>query len=84
MGTVTHITTNETMRDDLTRSLLRNGRAYAGFTWGEFQRAMEAFGVRSDDKLASIEFGISQMGSGWLTFDRDEDGAVEIREAHRG
>lgn len=57
--------------------------AYANRTVGEFKRALELLGVKDSDPLASIEYGVSQYGSGYVRLERDEDGAIEIREVSR-
>lgn len=57
--------------------------AYANRTVGEFKRALELLGAKDDDPLASIEYGVSQYGSGYIRLERDEDGAIEVREASR-
>lgn len=54
--------------------------ASAGVTWGAFKRAADAL-LSDDDRIGSIEFG--EHGTRLLTVDRDEVGAVEIREMRR-
>lgn len=57
--------------------------AYANRTLGEFIDAVVSLGVRLDEPLASIEFGVSLWGSGYVQVHRGEDGTVEIREVRR-
>jgi hypothetical protein len=74
------VTTPFTLKDDLRQSLRLHG-AVAGNTWGSFCDAMEALGIRRDDLLASIEFRISQFGSGRIVCEQNEDGeGWEVRE----
>ena len=76
-----HITTGETLADDLraSRSLeLRHGSVHAGLTWAGFKAAMERLGVTDEDHLASIEFGVT-AGTGRICRDDAPDG-IEIRE----
>lgn len=57
--------------------------AYANQTFGDFVAAAKELGVKDSDVLSSIEFGVSQYGSGLLQADRDDSGAVELREVRR-
>lgn len=57
--------------------------AYANRIFGEFKRACEQLGIRDDDPLGSIEYGVSQYSTGYIRKDVDDDGAVEIREVSR-
>ena len=54
--------------------------AYVGRTWGDLKRAIELLGVRDDDALASIEYGVIWHRSGLIALERDEHGSAEIRE----
>ena len=78
-----HVTANTTIAADLQRSLRARGGVPAGMTWASFRAAMEQLGVRDDDYLGSIEYGVMQGGSGYLVRD-DENGLVEIRELRGG
>lgn len=72
-------TVDDTIARDLRASLnLRNG-VPAGLTWGDFQAAMKLLGVKDTDRLASVEYGCGQFGSGCITRDDANDG-IEIRE----
>ena len=51
----------------------------AGVTWGHFKQAVERLGVTDGQPLASIEFGVAQLGSGRIVAEVARDG-VEIRE----
>ena len=74
------VTTNATIQDDLAHTLrARTWGVQAGTTWGSFKRAMAQLGVDDDDRLASVEFGCKQGGSGHLLRDDAVDG-IEIRE----
>mgnify|MGYP001606329850 FL=1 len=68
-----------TLREALVMSLNARRGVYAGQTWGDFQAAMLQLGMKDSDQLASIEYGIVQMGAGRLMRDDTEEG-VEIRE----
>lgn len=50
-----------------------------GLTWGDFKAAMHTLEVEDGDRLASIEFGCKQCGSGRIVRDDAPDG-IEIRE----
>ena len=63
---------------DLERRAIERG-LWAGVTWGDFKRAIEGLGVRDDDRLASIEYGVAMNGRGVIVRD-DDDMGVEIRE----
>ena len=52
----------------------------AGVTWRDFMLAMTRLGVKPDDWVASIEYGVAQGGTNVLTRDEDEHGGIEIRE----
>jgi hypothetical protein len=54
--------------------------AFSGQTVGEFLQALQLLGVREDDALASIEFGVRRYGNRHVCAERNEFGAVEIRE----
>lgn len=59
----------------------RNRRCvYAGLTWGDFKKAVEALGVTDTTDLGSIEYGITKYGGAHVIADQDDCGAVEIRE----
>lgn len=65
---------------DLKASLIARGAAKpVGSTWGSFKSAVEALGVRDDDTLACIEYGVRYAGSSYIVRDEDEDG-IEVRE----
>ncbi len=57
--------------------------AYTNRTFGEFVKAARDLGIRDSDPLASIEYGISGTGTGYIRSERDDDGALEIREQSR-
>jgi len=85
-GTIVHhpssagITTNATIVGDLRRSLQLRG-ACAGLTWGDFKDAVQSLGVTDRTPLASIEYGIAQLGTGRIEADYDDEPtSVEIRE----
>ena len=84
LGTMTiAITADDTIVNDLRaslQSLLRGGSVQAGMTWGTFKAAVKALGVADADRIASIEFGCKQYGSGRIVRDDAPDG-IEIREA---
>lgn len=75
-----HVTTNRTIGRDLRASLAARTGVRAGCTWGDFTRAVEGLGVRENDQLASIEYGVAQDGNGLLLMDTDDAGCVDIRE----
>jgi len=72
-------TTNATIVQDLKASILARAGVPAGQTWGEFKEAMRHLGVSDDMPLASIEYGVSQVGNGRLVIDTEPHG-IEIRE----
>jgi hypothetical protein len=73
------LTTNDTTGRDLRASLsLRHG-VPTGNTWGAIKAAMTVLGVRDDDRIASIEYGVMQFGSGRIVRDDAPDG-IEIKE----
>jgi hypothetical protein len=57
--------------------------AYTNTTWRDFKHAMQLLGVKDTDPLASIEYGVSADGVGAIKAERDEQGAIEIREVSR-
>lgn len=57
--------------------------AYTNRTFGEFVKAAHELGISDHDPLASVEYGVSQAGTGFIKMERDEDGAIEIREVSR-
>lgn len=57
--------------------------AYTNRTFGEFIKAARELGIGDHDPLASIEHGVSATGTGFIRMERDEDGAIEIREVSR-
>ena len=75
-----HITTDETLAQDLRASLIerRHGSVHTGLTWADFKTAMTALGVTDEDHVASIEFGVT-AGTGRICRDDAPDG-IEIRE----
>jgi len=56
--------------------------AYAGRTVGDFIKALRELGVRDDDVLSSIEYGIgrTRFSTGYIHAERDENGDWEFRE----
>jgi len=58
--------------------------AYANRTVGDFLNALRQLGVRDEDDLGSIEYGISQFHTAHICVERDEHGAWEVREVPRG
>lgn len=57
------------------------GSPYAGDTWGDFMRAMAEAGVRPNDVIGSIEFGVALRATGRLCIERDANDAIDVREA---
>lgn len=57
--------------------------AYANQTVLDFFSALFRLGVRLEDRLGSIEYGISQCPSGHVCVERDEQGRIEVREVRR-
>lgn len=57
--------------------------AYCNRTFGEFIKACRDIGIHDDDPLSMIEYGCSQLGSGFICKERDEDDGIEIREVSR-
>ena len=51
----------------------------AGRTVGQFINALRALGLTDDMGLASIEYGVAQMGSGRLVAEIGDHG-IEVRE----
>lgn len=80
--TLARITTDETLAADLRRSLEQRG-VCTGRTWGDFKRAVEAFGVDDAAPLSMIEYGVSQLGAGRITA-VDEGAGIEVREMSAG
>lgn len=76
------ITSDATLSRDLVASLNRQDGISAGLTWREFQAAMTLLGVGPEDRIASIEFGCTQFGTGRLMREDAPDG-IEIRESTR-
>lgn len=73
------VTTDDTLARDLRASLnVRNG-VPAGVTWGQFKAAMTVLGVQDEDRIASIEYGCKQYGTGSIVRDDAPDG-IEVRE----
>jgi hypothetical protein len=52
-------------------------------TWGDLVRAVADLGVREDEPLAAIEWGVTSTGSGRLCVEREDDGAVVLRERRK-
>jgi len=74
------VTTDATLEKDLRASLdLRVQGVPAGLTWGQFKAAMVLLDVKDSDRLASIEYGCAQTGTGRVVRDDAPDG-IEIRE----
>lgn len=57
---------------------LRNG-VPVGVTWKGFCDAMRVLGVKDDDRIACIEFGVRQGAMGRIIREDAPDG-IEIRE----
>lgn len=55
----------------------------AGFTVGDFLKALRELGIRDSDLLTSIEYGIAQAGTGELCVERDLAGAITVHEVTR-
>lgn len=73
-----HVTTDRTLLRDLQRSLKARGFD-AGTTFGDFVEAVKRAGIRDNDPLGSIEYGVSQTPTGRIVVDHTDDG-IEIRE----
>ena len=73
------VTTNDTIARDLRTSLLLREGVPMGLTWGSIKAAMTILGVSDEDRVASIELGVGQLGCGRLFRDDEPDGIV-IRE----
>ncbi len=73
------ITTDRTVGRDLRASLAIRDGVPAGLCWGDFKAAMTLLGVGDEDRVASIEFGCKQLGTGRIVRDDAPDG-IEIRE----
>lgn len=71
------VTTDATLRADLEASLRHQG-CFAGYTWGEFKKAMAFLGVTDEDQIDSIEFG-GVNASRVIKIARSDDG-LEVRE----
>lgn len=71
------VTTDATLRADLQASLRKQG-GFAGYTWGEFKRAMRFLGVKDNDRLDSIEFG--GLNASRVITIGDGDEGLEVRE----
>lgn len=74
------VTDHEPTIQELADRLKSRTGVDAGTTWAEFVEAVERLGVRPEDNIASIEWGIAATGSGLLTVDEDELGFKDIRE----
>jgi hypothetical protein len=73
-----------TLGNAITRAVTADLRtAYTNRTFGEFIKAARELGISDHDPLASIEYGVSGTGSGFIRMERDEDGAIEVREVSR-
>lgn len=78
-----HVTTPFTLKTDLRDTLRLRGVAVGG-TVGDFLNALMALGIKLDDPLASIEWRVSQFGTGRVICEQNEDGeGWEIREKQR-
>jgi hypothetical protein len=73
------VTTNDTVIRDLKASLVQREGVPMGLTWGDVKAAFQLLGVRDDDRIAGIELGMAQLGSGRLYRDDEADGIV-VRE----
>jgi hypothetical protein len=73
------LTTDATLARDLRASLALRDGVPVGNTWASFKAAMEVLGVGDEDRVASIEFGVAQLGSSRIVRDDEADGIV-IRE----
>lgn len=74
------ITTDKTLMRDLRASLAAHEGVACGLTWGSFKWAMAQLGVRDDDALASIEYGVSRLGGNGKLYRDDAEDGIEIRE----
>ena len=72
-------TTDKTIVRDLRASLAVRRGAKSGETFGDFLAGVRSLGVTDDMPLSMIEFGVSQLGNGYITVDTNENG-IEIRE----
>ena len=79
MAKVLPITTDATLDRDLRASLALREGVPVGNTWASFKAAMAVLGVTDADRVASIEFGVSQLGTSRIVRDDEPDGIV-IRE----
>jgi hypothetical protein len=78
------VTTNVTIVRDLERSLDARGVGLPNrCTVDDFVRAILALGIGGGEELAAIEWHIASTGNGRLCVERDDDGAVTIREGKR-
>lgn len=73
------VTTDNTVTRDLQASLNIRDGVPVGVTWASFKAAMTILGVEDEDRIASIEFGCKQFGSGRIVRDDAIDG-IEVRE----
>ena len=78
MAIIHRITTDDTLTDDLLASLRLHG-VKAGRTVAEFFGALSALGLRPDDVLGSVEYGIASDGNGRLVIE-DNGNGWEVRE----
>lgn len=77
----TPVTTNQTIAADLRRSLQARRRVR---TLAEFIDAALEAGIRLNEPLASIEFGVTAFGNGQLVLEMNDSGDYEIREGIHG
>ena len=77
-----YITTAERLEADLRASLQQRGVAY-GETLGSVLEALQALPFPKETPFGSIELGVMQDGSGRMTWEQDEYGALEIREVKK-
>ena len=76
------LTTDETVARDLRASMHVREGVPVGNTWGAFKAAMLILGVQDEDRIASLEYGISVFGLGRIQREDAAEG-VEIREVKR-
>lgn len=74
------VTTDRTLARDLRASLVRAEGVPFGLTWGDFQAAMKLLGVKSTDRIASIEIGCSQTRATGRIHRTDAPDGIEIQE----
>lgn len=75
-----HVTTN--IAADCRKVLRLRTPQFVGCapTLGEFIEALRRLGLRDDDVISSIEFGVSAAGSASVMADTNEHGHFDIKE----